>query len=80
MKYLMFGGEAYYAKGGFNDLIGFGESIDSLANSDGVSDLDWWHIVDAESNMIVAGTDIQAHGAQYLSQRPGSHLMLIIEQ
>jgi hypothetical protein len=63
MKYLMFGGETYYAKGGFNDLIGLGDSVDGLIYSDGVSDLDWWHVVDTETNEIVAGTESQAHGA-----------------
>lgn len=75
MKYLLFGGEFYYAKGGFHDFIISSDDLGTLIEparktaEDTVchfESLDWWHIVDSETGKIVAGTESQAYGADDL--------------
>lgn len=62
MRYLLFGGDAYYPSGGAEDLIGsyisrenavaaaaFGESM--MTSEPG---FDWWHVYDTELYRVVA--------------------------
>lgn len=56
MNFLLFAGDAYYPKGGWNDLKGAYETLDEaqvamlLINEK----IDWAHIVDLKTNTIVA--------------------------
>lgn len=65
MKYILFGGECYYAKGGWNDYLGHGKELDPLIDSECLKNfaIDWWHIVDTETKEIVAGSKHQAHNS-----------------
>jgi hypothetical protein len=67
MRYLLFGGDAYYAQGGGHDFLGCGTSIDNLLASeclkDGNCNIEWFHIFDTTTRKIIAGSKSQAHGA-----------------
>lgn len=67
MKYILFGGEHYYAKGGWNDYLGHGKELDTLIDSQCLKDynVDWWHIVDTETKYVVAGSKYQAHNSDF---------------
>ena len=73
MRYLLFGGEIYYAQGGMNDYLGGAESLDNLKDSEVLKNwgrqdgLDWWHIYDTQESCFVAGTTQQAHAAPDLN-------------
>lgn len=73
MRYVLFGGDTYYAQGGIHDYLGESESLDSLKDSEVLKNwgrrdgLDWWHIYDIQERRIVAGTTQQAHGAPDLN-------------
>jgi len=78
MRYLLFGGETYYAKGGYNDFISTSDDLDDLittarkatdATIDVFELLDWWHIFDTKINSIVAGTEGQAYGSEDLTMK-----------
>ena len=66
MRYLLFGGVFYYAKGGANDFLGCANEVDSLTESEVLKDyrIDWWHIFDTKTREIIAGSQTQAHGAE----------------
>ena len=67
MRYLLFGGEFFYAKGGARDIKHASNSVDRLkeeAESDG--DLLWWHIFDTKTGLVIDGTTQQAHGSNDL--------------
>lgn len=66
---LLFAGETYYAKGGFNDFKGFFVDLESAmlvvdANvGDNLYDVwDWWHIIDSTTLEVVARSGYQALG------------------
>jgi hypothetical protein len=70
-RFGLFGGDTYYALGGFNDFIG---SYDFLENAVaeghrrqsldyGKDSISWWHVIDIVTMKIMAGTPEQAHGA-----------------
>jgi hypothetical protein len=68
MRYLLFGSDdCYYAQGGAHDLLGSGDSLDTLLMSDclkvGGECIAWFHVFDTQSGEIVAGSECQAHGA-----------------
>ena len=74
MKYLLFGGEQYYASGGANDfvagsdnlleLVSKGQSLMGARPSDGwFSEFEWWHILDTESRKIVESSECKPYGA-----------------
>ena len=56
MRYLLFGGEFYYAKGGGNDFIGSGYVIDDIGGAEDLDKFDWWHVFDTEDCKIVAAS------------------------
>jgi hypothetical protein len=55
MRYILFGGEEYYPSDGANDILGFGDSVDDLAQSESLTGacIDWWHIYDLQAKKIV---------------------------
>lgn len=61
MRYLGFAGDSYYPEGGFEDFIGFFDSIDkfNLAVEDkarkGRNKCDWWHLIDANTAEVILG-------------------------
>lgn len=68
MRYILFSGENYYAKGGWHDSPkpfhrledAMDEGRDRVKNND--YDHDWWHVVDVTTLEIVAQSDVQAYG------------------
>jgi hypothetical protein len=67
MRYLLFGGEFYYAAGGANDFLAYGNSVDDLMAMN--FETDWAHVFDAQTREIVAGSNTQAYGADDLTQQ-----------
>ena len=71
MKYIVFYGECYYARGGANDYLkGFNDldeakkfSDSVIPESGGLDAAEWWHILDTETLEIVLESEEQAHGA-----------------
>jgi len=56
-RFILFGGSQFYPKGGMFDYLGSFDSRDA-AGVEGVlkytaDDIDWYHVVDTESGMIV---------------------------
>lgn len=69
MKYLLFGGDAFYACGGWADFLGKFDSIHA-ARAEGIGkNPDWWHVVDVETGKIVAAEG-RAYGAEDLKVDP----------
>lgn len=69
-RFLLFGGDTYYALGGFHDFVG---SYDTYVGAFEVSEkmlsdmaddyrLDWTHIVDSKTGEMVYRSEVQAHG------------------
>lgn len=63
MRYMLFGGEIYYALGGGNDYIGQSDSLQELKDYPSLDDCGWWHILDTESGVISCGSEEQAYGS-----------------
>ncbi len=65
-RYLLFGGQFYYAKGGMWDYIGaFNTASDAMYYGKQGHDKDhwdWYHVVNLQASMITGGTNSQAHG------------------
>jgi hypothetical protein len=60
--YLLFSAEHYYAGGGIADLVGIFETVeDAIYTAKELRD-DWFHVFDAESQMIVAQSRCFAYG------------------
>lgn len=58
-RYILFGGDHYYAAGGWQDFRGdFGDAEEAKADAarlaDSDKDIDWWHIIDLETGKFVA--------------------------
>jgi hypothetical protein len=77
-RYWLFGGECYYAAGGWDDRRGMYDTIAEavaegkrqrgFASSTRLQDVyEWWHVVDIATGEIVAGSALQAHGAADLT-------------
>lgn len=69
-RFVLLGGEDYYATGGFNDFISSHDTLESalkearFRESAKRSDcVEWWHIWDCGTNSVVAKSDHQAYGA-----------------
>jgi hypothetical protein len=65
-RYLIFGGEIYYAKGGFHDFLSSHDSLSDAvlcARQYDDNEVEWWHIFDSEARTIVAHSDGQAYCA-----------------
>ena len=56
-RYILFGGQYFYAKGGGNDAIAINNSIDLLQAEALVlkeeESIQWWHIYDTQTHAIV---------------------------
>ncbi len=66
MRYLLFGGDAFYAKGGGWDFLEASDSLERLLKQPAKYDddeLDWWHIFDTKVAKVVQGSFYQAHDA-----------------
>jgi hypothetical protein len=64
-RYAVFGGNTYYACGGWNDMQGSYADVES-ANEATVELLkldyfDWWQIVDVNSGQVLSQSENQAH-------------------
>jgi len=73
MRYLLFGGDQYYAEGGFLDLIDNNDNLQILLNKvvpnkNEISECEWWHIWDNQTNKIIGGSLNQAHGTADLDE------------
>lgn len=75
---MIFAGESYYARGGFNDFIGAFLDVESAKlivedNAEGPprAQWDWWHIIDSETLEVLAQSEAQAHGCGENSYCPG---------
>ena len=66
MKFMLFGGETYYALGGGHDLLKASDDLQEL--TDYALDLgrkyeiDWFHILNVETGMLIIASGTQAHG------------------
>ena len=74
-RYILFGGEEfYYASGGSHDFIQASDNKDELIELGEKrakeryqrNGLAWWHLFDMEEEKIIAGSNVQAHGANNL--------------
>jgi hypothetical protein len=64
-RFLVFGGEIYYAKGGFHDFLSSHDTLEAAvqcAQQYDDTDVEWWHIFDATTGTIVAHSDGEAYG------------------
>lgn len=52
-RYLVFGGDIYYASGGINDFIGSYDTLDAAIEAALKKDDDWYHIFDSETKKVV---------------------------
>lgn len=66
MKYILFGGEIHYAKGGAHDFINTSECLkDLIRQALGLMDeeISWWHIINIETKKVITGSPDQAFDA-----------------
>lgn len=63
-RYWLFGGDIYYASGGMADFVGqYAVLAEAVAAWQAEYDYTWWHVVDTQSMMVVAGSPGQGYGA-----------------
>ena len=64
----LFGGDQHYACGGMHDLIDVYPSIDSAraaaVEAERLGRVEWWHIVDTASAVIVAQSECLPYGGE----------------
>ena len=65
-KFLVFGGEHYYARGGWQDLKGECDTLDEAVAIGRLKGNDWWHVVNTETRAIVTGSLSQSYGGNSL--------------
>ena len=76
-RFAVFGGETYYAKGGWSDFIkDFEKPWDALEfveeKESGVfPELEWWHIFDMEKREMLGISRYQAYGSGCLNHLCG---------
>jgi hypothetical protein len=67
-RYLIFGGEIYYARGGFYDFLSSHDDLSAALSCamEYTEDehYEWWHIYDSETKTIVAHANSQPYGAE----------------
>jgi hypothetical protein len=70
-RFVLLGGETYYAKGGFCDFISSHNTLkEALLASDTATigryneSLEWWQVWDCETNSLVAWSECQAYGSE----------------
>lgn len=53
-RYLLFAGQIYYPRGGWEDFVGFfDELIDAHRHLNATSGWSWFHIVDSSTHTII---------------------------
>jgi len=62
-RYLVFGGEFYYARGGAHDLLSSHARLEDAVAHGRAADVQWWHVYDTHEARIVTGTKEQAYDA-----------------
>jgi len=70
-RFVLLGGECYYAAGGFNDFLSSHDTLEAalveakrrVDSAWSRESVDWWHVWDCGTNSVVAVSDYQAHGA-----------------
>jgi hypothetical protein len=69
-RFILLGGDTYYAAGGFNDFISSHDSLDAAVDEArrreslrSMDAFDWWHVWDCVTNSVVAKSESQAYGA-----------------
>lgn len=69
-RFVLLGGEDYYAAGGFNDFISSHDTLEDalkearrLEGERKIDSVEWWHVWDCSTNSVVAKSDHQAYGA-----------------
>lgn len=77
-RYWLFGGDTYYASGGFHDFRGSFDTIEHATDDAKTrpSDvehpkrgpIEWWHIFDSEAEEIVEQSECKALGASEFPQ------------
>lgn len=71
MRYILFGGECYYASGGFHDILKGFADLDSAcryaeaAEHSTLHEIEWWHVVDSETMEVVAESKCLPFGAEH---------------
>ena len=64
----LFGGQQCYASGGMNDLIGIYPTLAAAAaaaiESMQSGRIDWWHIADARSGIVVMRSECKPYGGE----------------
>lgn len=79
-RFLLFGGRAYYARGGFNDFLGsFNTKEDAKARVSSMSSCGWYHIFDSKNGYIV-DADGEPHGLYCAPEGPAEATNSIISE
>lgn len=68
MKYMLFAGEFYYAKGGVQDYIASSDDLTQLEDR-ALEGYEWFHIIEVSTMTIVSATTTQAHGSDEISDK-----------
>lgn len=75
MRYLLFGGDVWYARGGMGDFIIDSDDLDYLLEvADYLQGIDeipiyWWHIYDFTERGFVAGSEGQAYSGDWIENQ-----------
>jgi hypothetical protein len=70
-RFVLLGGETYYARGGFQDFHSSHDTLEDAIASARVAEnspkyldqIEWWQVWDCETNAVVAVSDGSAYGA-----------------
>ena len=62
-RFWLFGGNDYYATGGFHDFIGSFNTLDDAVKEGETRSVEWWHVFDSESQEIAGQSEYQAYGS-----------------
>ena len=63
-RYILFGGQSYYACGGLHDYQGgFNTKAAAVSWAESDEDFEWWHVLDRETMLCVAESPYQGYGA-----------------
>lgn len=68
-RYILFGGDNFYAEGGMHDFIESKDTLQELLlmvkqlQAKDAGAMDWWHVYDSSLRRCVAASDSQAYGA-----------------
>lgn len=54
-RFLVFAGDHYYPKGGFNDLVGSKNTLEAAIELAKSQNTDWYQVIDIHLNSVVRG-------------------------